>query len=652
MPSKISSYNKELVKQIGRSAGWISVVYFLGLLIALPIRIMMMYSDKQNIPVPKPDNLFQYNFTLQMPLLITVPVLMAIFLFRYLHVKKAADLMHSLPLKREKLFHHYALSGITLLVLPVIVIAIILLFAQTAMDLGNYFRKVDILYWAGTTILINLILYTVSIVVAVMTGMSVVHLVLTYALLFFPGGITVLVLLNLNILLYGFPSDVFLAKQLEKMSPLTYATVLQGRPFIWNVAVVYGGIALILYWLSLYFYRKRKVEAASEAIAFANMREIFKYGFTFSLMLVGGAYFYQVSYSSLGWTIFGYVIGAAAGYFLAEMVLEKNWRVFGKLKGLAIYLLVFILATVAVKSMGFYENRIPAQTEVKSVLVSDNPSMFQDTIGFSEEIYRPQSMKSQVSIAAVRKLQQQIIANQKINQRNEKRKEYFIIKYELDDNSTMLREYRVDKRLYADTFKTIYETADYKRSTNEIFQIKQNEIQTISILANSSDGRKVIVYEPQEVKQVLDLLKADILAESYDDSEYYQGRGSSIVIDLGKKRQVNLEFKPTYRQLTKWLEEKNLLEKAKVTADDLDHIVVAKNNFGKQFDPNTIIKKAENEANKLNITDKAQLSEALQQASLRRGDYVALFYYKQSKSPELFYFDQEHAPEFVKNALK
>ena len=652
MPSKISSYNKELVKQIGRSAGWISVVYFLGLLIALPIRILMMYSDKQNLPITKADSLFQYNFTLQMPLLITVPVLMAIFLFRYLHVKKATDLMHSLPLKREKLFHHYALSGITLLVLPVIVIAIILLFTQTGMDLGNYFRKVDILYWAGTTILINLILYTVSVMVAVMTGMSVVHLVLTYALLFFPVGITVLVFFNLNILLYGFPSDVFLAMQLEKMSPLTYATVLQGRPFTWSVAVVYGGIALILYWLSLYFYRKRKVEAASEAIAFANMREIFKYGVTFSLMLVGGAYFYQVSFSSLGWAIFGYVIAAAAGYFLAEMVLQKNWRVFGKVKGLAIYLLVFILVTVAVKSMGFYENRIPSQTDVKNVLLGNNPSMFQTSSGFNGGIYRPLSMKSQVSIEAVRKLQQQIVANQKINQRNENRREDFMIKYELNDGSTMLREYRVDKRLYADTFKTIYETADYKRSTNEIFQIKQNEVQSISILANSPDERKVIVYEPQEVKQVIDLLKADILAESYADSEYYKGRGSSIVIDLGKNRQVSLEFKPTYRQLTKWLEEKNLLEKAKVTADDLDHMVVVKNHFGKQFDPNTMIKKAENEANKLNLTDKGQLSEALQQASLLRGEYVALFYYKQNKYPELFYFDQEHAPNFVKKALE
>ncbi|MGG5252371.1 DUF6449 domain-containing protein [Neobacillus sp. SM06] len=651
MLSKISWFNKELAVQIGRSAGWISIVYFLGLLIALPIRIMMMYSDKQSLPLQKINNLFQPNFSFQLPLLITIPVLMAIFLFRYLHVKKMADLMHSIPMKREKLFHHYAISGIILLVLPIVVIAIILLLTHSVMDLGAYFTKKDILDWAGMTILINLILYAVSVFVAMMTGMSIVHAVLTYAVLVFPVGITVLVLFNLSILLYGFPSDVFLAKQLEKISPLTYATVLDRKPFIWSVAAMYGGIALILYWLSLCFYKKRKVEAASEAIAFVNLRAIFKYGVTFSVMLVGGAYFQQVSYNSLGWAIFGYVIGAAAGYYLAEMVVQKSWRVFGKVKGLAIYLVVFILATVAVKSMGFYENRIPSQAEVKSVLLGNNP-MFLSPIGSNGGYYPPLPMKSQASIEAVRKLHQQIVANQNINRQKENHKEDLVVKYEFNDGSTILREYRVDKRLYEDSFKDVYQTEDYKRSMNEIFRIKPNEVQSISIFANSSDGRKVMIYEPAEVNQLFERLKEDILSETYEDSLYFANRGSSIQIDIGKERSVSLTFKPTYHRVAAWLQEKSLLDKAKVTADDLESMVVAKNDFGKEYDARVIEKKVENNPSAFRITNKGQLEMALNQAGVRPADYVALLYYKWSKQPEIFYFDQEHVPDFVKKVLE
>ena len=54
-------------------------------------------------------------------------------------------------------------------------------------------------------------------------------------------------------------------------------------------------------------------------------------------MLFGGAYFSAVQSNSVAWMIFGYVIGAVIGYYLAEIVLQKTWRVFGHFKGILIY---------------------------------------------------------------------------------------------------------------------------------------------------------------------------------------------------------------------------------------------------------------------------------------------------------------------------
>ena len=87
-------------------------------------------------------------------------------------------------------------------------------------------------------------------------------------------------------------------------------------------------LTIILYGVSLYLYKKRKTESASEAIAFSKLRTIFKYGVTFCTMLFGGVYFSAVQSNSFIWMIFGYIIGAIIGYYIAEMVLQKTWRVF------------------------------------------------------------------------------------------------------------------------------------------------------------------------------------------------------------------------------------------------------------------------------------------------------------------------------------
>jgi ABC-2 type transport system permease protein len=417
MPSKISLFNREVILQIGRSTGWLSIIYFLGLLFSLPLRMIMIVSDKNNMPPTKVANLFQYDFPIQMGLIVTIPILMAVFLFRYLHVKQAADLMHSLPLKRGRIYHHYALSGVVFLVVPVVIVASVILFLHSVLDLNPYFETKDIFYWIGITILVNLLLFTAGIFVAMMTGISAVHAVLSYIFLLFPVGMVVLLFFNLKILLYGFPSDYYLNRDLERMSPITYFSVLERRPFHWDDAVLYVILTILLYGLGLFFYKKRKLEAASEAIAFSKLRLVFKFGITFCMMLAGGMYFSDFSYNSLGWTIFGYAIGTIIGYIIAEMVLQKTWRIFIHFKGLAIYSSIIVLLVMAIQALGIYENKVPEQDKIKNVLLTDNPNIFLDQNKMYEHYYIPKSLKERNNIEAVRKLHKQIIADKKINQK-------------------------------------------------------------------------------------------------------------------------------------------------------------------------------------------------------------------------------------------
>ncbi|HJV32321.1 MAG TPA: DUF6449 domain-containing protein [Bacillales bacterium] len=649
MPSKMSLSNKELMLQIGRTTGWVSLVYFLGLLFAVPIRILMNYSDEYNRINLKVEYLFQYDFEIQLVLLIAIPVLMSVFLFRFLHVKQATDLMHSLPLKRERIFHHYALCGLGLLILPVVIITIIVLSIHAVLDLSPYFDTKDIFYWAGVTVLIDLLMYTAGIFIAMMTGISAVQAVLSYVFLLFPAGMTLLVLYNVRIFLYGFPTDYYLSSKLENMSPISRAASLGSNGFHWMTTIIYAGLTILLYALSLFFYKKRKLETASEPIAFSKLRVIFKYGATFCTMLVGGMYFSEVPYSSIGWSIFGYAVGTIIGYFIAEMVLQKTWRVFTRLKGLGIYSVVIIIIVTVTHSLGIYEKGIPNQEKIKSVLLTDNPYTDRIQNEMIGEYNIPTPMKEEANIHAVRKLHQQIIADKKLNQKQtiDQTETAFLV-YELKNGRKVIREYRVNRKLYEDFFKPIYESAEYRQNTLPIFKVKEKDIQTISIHSNGPNGESTFITDPQDIKQVVDLLKKDMLADTYEDSMYFQDRGSMIEINMGDHMGVNLSLSPTYKNITKWLDQRDLLEKARMSEKDVNYILVTKNHFNFRTDPEIPNIKEDPEA--LKITDKKQIKESLHLASARNGDYMAVIY--EQNYEETIFFDEKHVPDFIKEHFK
>jgi ABC-2 type transport system permease protein len=448
------------------------------------------------------------------------------------------------------------------------------------------------------------------------------------------------------------------------MSPITYAASLNGKQFQMQAAIIYIVLSILLYWLALYCYKKRKLESASEAIAFSNLRLLFKYGVTFCTMLVGGMYFSKVQVNNAwGWTIFGYIAGAVIGYFIAEMVLQKTWRVFKAVKGLAVYFIIMFVIITAVKMLGVYENNIPEQNQIKSVQLANNSSIFLNPkesydIGF---ISKPLTRKE--NIEAFRKLHQQILHDKKINLKemayefdrygpfDPHETAYFV--YELKDGSKVIREYRINKLLYSDFYKPIFESTEYKRSSQQIFNVDEKKIRYISLAPNGPVNKILTISDPNDVKTMISLLKADILAESYEDSIYYNQRGSTIDISMGKDWGINMELRPSFKKVIKWLKEKGWFDRATVSADDLDYVLIGKNNFSGVKDPNLAMRELEKQSGVLKITDQEQMKSALEKAGiLNTGTYAVLFKYKQGRNSEMYYFDDKHVPDFVKEQVK
>src|SRR5699024_7234382 len=102
MQLKKSWYKNELFKQNFRQVGWISLIYFLLLFFSLPLNVFMTYSNPEKNQIYA-RSVFEFGLGVQLFALFLVPVLMAMFILRYLHQKDASDFLHGLPIKRSHL---------------------------------------------------------------------------------------------------------------------------------------------------------------------------------------------------------------------------------------------------------------------------------------------------------------------------------------------------------------------------------------------------------------------------------------------------------------------------------------------------------------------------------------------------------------------
>lgn len=649
MPSKISLVNKEIWKTITRSVGWVSIIYLLGLFFSIPLAILLT-SPEERRQFVRAENLFQYNFEIQTFLYIGIPVLMAIFLFRYLQIKSYSDLMHSLPVKREAIYHQYAISGLILLILPVLFTALTVLTLYQPLQLADFYTITDIFKWVGITIMYMSFIYMAGVFVGMVTGLSAVQGALTFIILLLPMGLMVLISFNLPFFLYGFPNQYYMESKFEAFSPLISASLLNYRDPSEKEIFSYLFLTAILYWLSLWVYRKRKLEAVSQALVFPVLKPIFKYGATFCTMLLGGMYFGEMR-GGTGWLIAGYVVGALLGYFIAEMVLQKSWRVSIRIKGLLVYTAVIAVLVILFQfDFTQYEKNIPGAYEIERVHLSGSYYQYSDM-----ELDKPLYLNEPESIDFVRRLHKEIIANKSINGLITGRNDYAFIVYELKNGEKIVRNYVIDKRRYKPFYKLIEESDEYKQAVNEIYQVNANDTSKITITPSGPLNKRATITDPADLKEAVELLKEEVDSATYEQSRNEKEPYAFIEILYGDNKKASMEWRRSYKQLEAWLEEKGLLDQAKVTAADVGYALVMRTedldiNYSRGFSYEEIFADMEQSKLALKITDKQQLGASLENSrGFIEGEYIIGFYFTEQREVDIRNFSRDDAPEFIKN---
>lgn len=444
MKSKTSLFSPGLSRNI-LSRFWPLWLIYLGvLLVQLPVAVSGYVS--QGISA---------RYTMECILQLAVDVagyamaaslLSVMAVFSYLYSKRSCSLINSLPVRRETAFVTACLTGLLPLLLAELLAWLIALgvFAGSEIVRPEYLNS-----WLLIALLSTLASYGFGVFCAMLTGhilvLPVLFLVLNSAVYVLESLAQTL----LSTLVYGYEGGV----SISCLSPLPYAgkalrviaepaaDSLEPEHILLGIdsLAVYAVVGVLFIVPALLLYRRRKMECVGDVVAIKALEPVFKYCASVYAALGLGALLAETMDKALGSgpleaavLALMLLLGAALGYYAAEMLLEKSLRVFrSRMRGLLIVWAVLLLGLAVVElDLTGYERRVPETAEIQSVALINDGRVTEDA----------------ESIELTRRIHQTAIANEEHNRQAESTSIIYI-RYELKDGSSLGRSYWVDGSL-------------------------------------------------------------------------------------------------------------------------------------------------------------------------------------------------------------
>ncbi|WP_440116906.1 hypothetical protein [Paenibacillus sp. QZ-Y1] len=596
--------NRGILIQNFRQHGWIGILYLITLLFSLPLYIGTEYRD-----VPQQiSSLFQANGEVQILFAITFPVAAGIFLFRYVQSGAPSDLFHSLPLRRKHLLTVNLLTGFIMILIPIWITTAITGWVWAVLDQPVFiFGGSEIWMWGLSMSIYSLFMFMLTVVVGMCIGQSVLQGLTVYALLLLPVVVWFILSLHLQHYLLGYPYDE-VGRSAEKISLVLRMASISGYPVIRWELIVYSILTLLFIPLTYLFYAKRQVESATQAVTFALIKPIFRFGLMFTLVLIGGAYFTIIApKGSSGWGIFGYVLGGVVGYVCAEMIIRKTWLIWSSrlLPKLALYSIVAgLILYIPVADWNGYAARVPDINKVNSIKLGGERYTYTNgvTVKMDDSPFYSDDPEYMEAVIA---LHQKIVDSDlpllvdpiNAGMRNE---EYVFINYKLDNGKVMKRKYYIPEPEFRQELMALKQSQAYKKFAFDTYKLDEDAL-SIGIRSMISSYRKVYISNPEQVREFKELLKQDIMDQSYEEqrspwqsfanAEMNQEPASN---DPSRPKEMwNFEIKPSYDRALGWLKENNLYEQLEFPVDEVASAQFVKQEINSPGNPQSVYPQSE-----------------------------------------------------------
>ena len=335
-------------------AGW-GLLLLLGLPLNLLRCYLMPWGTESPLAVLSTMAFYDLPGLLQADVWLMLPlaVLCAMAVFSYLFSSRSACMMHALPLRRENLFCTQYLAGLSMLILPALAAGIL----SGAIELvllpsEHWGRALSLL---GLTFLghcaVVLFFFSFAAFCAMFTG-HILALPVFYGVLnFLAAAVSALVESLLGLFFVGFDhlpdgnlslylSPFFTLQDAASFRDFYENGVRQGAgfrslPTLW----AYAGVGLVLAAAALLVYRRRHTESAGDVVAVPLVRPLFKLGVSVCAGLFLGSFTTEILglYDERAALCILVVIWTVIGWYAAEMLLQKSFRVFRSgLRGAAV----------------------------------------------------------------------------------------------------------------------------------------------------------------------------------------------------------------------------------------------------------------------------------------------------------------------------
>lgn len=525
MRSKISFCKKELIINNLKMYGLLSVLWGIFLFLAYPLRIITNRTYYEEYVA---ENIFDILYSWVFLIPIVFSVILAIILFHFLKTDNGVAFHMSLPAGKAEIFFSQFISGFLIYFVPLLVnTGLIALVSAMRVQADRELLPIGVEQWFLIMVLLFLVNFSISAGIGMVTGSVIWQIIFVIIFYFLPS--------------YFEGAGIFFGQQLLKgfdhINPLHdfYETIDIGRFFLvritsydfygnWEIILSALIYAVIVFGLAFLIYRLKKMESNREWVSFRFVKIFFIVGFTLCFVILMATFFGIIIYPNDKVAVYaGAGIGAILGYIISAMIawktiyLKKAW--FGVLASL-----IIILGGLWAVDMDFfgYESYIPSTDEIKEIQFSGNGFFIGDLkvhrmIESENEkygyYYDNFTFTDPEMIEVIREIHKEAIQPPKVSERYG----YLRIQYAFKNGRKVLRKYEnalINEELYNKLFLS---NEALKKIYLPLDESKEDTITSIEV--QTEIGRTVEPFAGKEMKELLEILRYEIIQESMHPQE-------------------------------------------------------------------------------------------------------------------------------------
>lgn len=457
MQSKISFFNKTIFKKNITHYWPLWLGYLIISLFEIPFAIYLSGRGMEYYGYTgetlKAEQTYQYvnqmKTLIEPGVLFLAALLAAMIMLSYLYNSRSANMFHSLPVRREELFFTNYLSGLSFLLIPKLIATFLGVFVCAAVGITELqYLLIAFLYIAGMLTFFYSFAFVVGMLVGQLWAFPVCYLVLNFIEVIMEAVVRLLA----TSICFGMGYNWKLSK-LSVLSPVVYLTnnatieidYLAEGTYQYSVSgaksvLIYFLLSIPMVILALFIYKKKKMETVGDLVTIKTLKPVFRWIITICGALGGAVIFGQCFYDTASPTaefiivLIMTMVNAVVFFFVAQMFLEKKFKVFTKKRFLEVAAGAAVLA-VALFALEFdvfgIEKKVPNPKDVEWVGLENSNSV----------------LTEEDEIAIVTEIQSQIISEKKEleNEMQKSRDSFynFMICYKLKDGSRLERAYNI-----------------------------------------------------------------------------------------------------------------------------------------------------------------------------------------------------------------